>query len=242
MPFLIRPPPDSVEAENPGSTHTLLVPDESEWSMLRDLCQWGWRITRHDFGDDIFIDALKQTKKDTKRRRRHTHAIAGELLGYTEGPTLEDLWCEEGEKMHAKKAYEEQKKVLGRQLVEEHEPFTEKKHSQEAEKCVSGPVLSSAIATAQDVPLTNFSTWLRSVDRTWQMNGHLEYFDVTGEQPRLVTQGLDHICEAAIHEPARVRYHQTHNIPRQRPYGISVTRPRSVCEYFRRSRSVCESL
>jgi hypothetical protein len=137
MPFLIRPPQTSAEAEDPGCRYTLIEPDDSEWSMLRDMHKWGWIITRHDFGDDLFIDALKQIEEDIKRRRRHTHAIAGELIGYKARPTLEDLWYEEGEKMLNRQAYEEEKSAPGRQLAKEDESFTEKEHSREAETCVS---------------------------------------------------------------------------------------------------------
>jgi hypothetical protein len=142
MPFLVRPPLDLAVAENLGCTYTLIEPDDSEWSMLQDMHQWGWHITRHNFGDEVFIDALKQIERDVKRRRRHTHAIGGELIGYQTRPTLEDLWYEEGEKMLEQRAYEEEKNVLGRQLAEEDEFFTEEEHSQEAEKCVSRPTLS----------------------------------------------------------------------------------------------------
>jgi hypothetical protein len=105
MPFLIQPASDSVAAEHPSLVHTLIEPDPSERLILQDLQAWGWRVTQHNFGDDEFIAALKQIEKDVKRRRRQTHAIAGELHGYHERPTLEDIWEHEAERMLGESAY-----------------------------------------------------------------------------------------------------------------------------------------
>lgn len=90
MPFLIRPPLHFPDATSTAPAYTLIEPDQNDRSILRDLRDWGWRITCHQFDDEDFIDALKQVERDAKKRRRQTHAIAGDLYGYNERPTLDD--------------------------------------------------------------------------------------------------------------------------------------------------------
>jgi len=113
MPFLIRPPPDSAAANNPSLTYTLLEPDQNERSMLRDLRDWGWRISRHDFSDEEFIAALTQVEKDKRKRRRHTHALGDDLFGYVERPELEDVWHEEAQRKYAERLWEEEGEERG---------------------------------------------------------------------------------------------------------------------------------
>jgi hypothetical protein len=57
--------------------------------------------------------------------------------------------------------------------------------------------------------LTTLRTWLRSIDRTRQINDHLDYFDPDHDYPRLVTRGLDHTysCEIAATNPKRQSHH-----------------------------------
>jgi hypothetical protein len=112
MPLLIQPPRFSSAARDPGLVYTIIEPDPSEQIILQDLQTWGWRVTQHDFGDEEFIDALKLIEKDIKRRRRQTHAIAGELYGYNERPTLEDIWAKEAERMLGEDAYEAERRKV----------------------------------------------------------------------------------------------------------------------------------
>jgi hypothetical protein len=107
MPFVIRPPLNSTAADDPSLIFTVVEPEPYERLILRDLKARYWRITRHGFGDDEFIDALKQIEKDIKKRRRQTHAIGGELYGYNARRTLEQIWELEAERMLNKEAYEE---------------------------------------------------------------------------------------------------------------------------------------
>jgi hypothetical protein len=57
--------------------------------------------------------------------------------------------------------------------------------------------------------LTRLRTWLRSIDRTRQINDHLNYFDPDHDYPRLVTRGLDHTysCEITATNPKRQSHH-----------------------------------
>lgn len=112
MPFLIRPASDSAATEDPSLVHTLIEPDHNEQLILQDLQTCGWRITRHEFSDDDFVAALMHVEKDVKRRRRQTHAIAGELHGYRERPTLEDIWEYEVEGMLGESAYRVHKQKI----------------------------------------------------------------------------------------------------------------------------------
>jgi hypothetical protein len=105
MPFLVRPPPESAAADDPSLTYTVIEPDPGDRAILRDLKTWGWRVTRLDLSDEEFIDALKTVEKDAKRRRRQTHAVAGEVLGYYGRPSLDELWVTEAEKMLEGSAY-----------------------------------------------------------------------------------------------------------------------------------------
>lgn len=105
MPFLIRPASDSAAAEDPRLVYTLIEPDHEERLILQDLHDWGWCITQHEFGDDDYIAALKLIEKDVKKRRRQTHAIAGELHGYCERPSLDDIWKQEVDRMLCGSAY-----------------------------------------------------------------------------------------------------------------------------------------
>jgi hypothetical protein len=107
MPFVIRPPLNSTAADDPSLIFTVVEPEPYERLILRDLKARYWRITRHGFGDDEFIDALKQIEKDIKKRRRQTYAIGGELYGYNARRTLEQIWELEAERMLNKEAYEE---------------------------------------------------------------------------------------------------------------------------------------
>jgi hypothetical protein len=106
MPLLVQPPRYSAAPDHSSLIYTIIEPDQSEQIILQDLQTWGWRVTQHGFGDEDFIDALKQVEKDVKRRRRQTHVIAGELHGYNEGPTLEEVWAREAERMLGNSAYE----------------------------------------------------------------------------------------------------------------------------------------
>jgi hypothetical protein len=139
MPFVIRPPLLSTAASNPGLIYIIIEPDDSERIILRDLQIWGWNITRHGFGDENFIDALKRVERDTKRRRRHIQAVAGKLHGYNERLSLDALWCQEVDRMLFEDAYEEQP---GRQRIERvaEDKLEEQKLGEETpriEKCVS---------------------------------------------------------------------------------------------------------
>lgn len=109
MPFLIRPPLHSPEADDSSLVLTLIDPDHNDRSMLQDLKRWDWRITRHNFEDEEFIEALKEIEQDLKRRRRHSHTVGNDLVGYTARPTLEDLWHDEAEKKLMEEAYVEEK-------------------------------------------------------------------------------------------------------------------------------------
>jgi len=44
------------------------------------------------------VQTLSAIEKDVKKRRRQTHAIAGELHGYRERMTLEGVWEMEAER------------------------------------------------------------------------------------------------------------------------------------------------
>jgi hypothetical protein len=87
-------------------THAIINPDRNEEIILRDLQAWGWQITEYGFGDEEYIKVLKMMEKDVKKRRRQTHAIAGDLHGYHGRPTLVQIWESEAERMLQQSAYE----------------------------------------------------------------------------------------------------------------------------------------
>jgi hypothetical protein len=134
MPFVIRPPLNSTAADDPSLIFTILEPEPYERLILRDLKAWYWRITRHGFGNDDFIDALKQIEKDIKKRRRQTHAIGGELYGYNARRTLEQVWELEAERMLNEETYEEPQGPRRDVVVENNE---DEIRGQEADKYVS---------------------------------------------------------------------------------------------------------
>jgi hypothetical protein len=104
MPFLIRPPLNYFldEPDDAQLTYTIIEPDDSERTILRDLQAWGWRITRHDFTDQVFIEGMTAIEKNMKKRRRQSHVVGDRLLGYEGRPTLEELWEREAEKAFEK--------------------------------------------------------------------------------------------------------------------------------------------
>jgi hypothetical protein len=216
MPFLIRPPPESSIAEEPSYTLTLIDPDHNDRSILQDLKRWGWRIARHDFDDDEFIEALKQAEQDVKKQRRHAHAVGKDMVGYTPRPTLEDVWHDEAERMLLEEAYEHEKE----------------ERQGEAEMYVS------AFATPDTCSTVTYlgRNWLRHIDRTRQTNGFLDYVDHERERPRLVTRGLDHRSVDVEREPARVHYFDDYH--RSRSARIFTTaanpRPRSMLLFLKR--------
>jgi hypothetical protein len=216
MPFLIRPPPESSIAEEPSYTLTLIDPDHNDRSILQDLKRWGWRINRHDFDDDEFIEALKQAEQDLKKQRRHAHAVGKDMVGYTPRPTLEDVWHDEAERMLLEEAYEHEKE----------------ERQGEAEMYVSAFATPDTCSTVTH----RGRNWLRHIDRTRQTNGFLDYVDRERERPRLVTRGLDHRAVNAEREPARVHYFD--DCHRSRSARIFTTaanpRPRSILLFLRR--------
>lgn len=108
MPFLVRPPLHHTNANDHSLTVIVIDPDHNDRSMLQDLIRWDWRVTRQDFDDDEFIEALKDVEQDLKKRRRHTHTVGDDLVGYPPRPTLEDIWHEEAGEKLIEEAYEEE--------------------------------------------------------------------------------------------------------------------------------------
>jgi hypothetical protein len=133
MPFVIRPPLNCPAADDTSVIYTIIEPEPYERLILRDLQAWDWRVTRHDFGDEEFADALKKIEKDFKKRRRQTHAIRGELYGYHARPTLEQVWESEAERMLDQGAYNKQQDPRRSAVIEDEEEI----RSYEAEKYVS---------------------------------------------------------------------------------------------------------
>jgi hypothetical protein len=139
MPFVIRPPLDTAAANNPSLIYTI-EPDTTEHCILQDLQIWDWRKTQHDFGDEEYISALMQIERDTKKRRRQSYTIAGELYGYNARPTLEEVWAFEAEKKLKEEAYTEQKDTRQTPVTEDDDE--RKSRSQEAEMYVSDHLAS----------------------------------------------------------------------------------------------------
>jgi hypothetical protein len=133
MPFVIHPPLNSPAADDTSVIYTIIEPEPYERLIFRDLQAWGWRVTRHDFGDEEFADALKKIEKDVKKRRRQTHAIRGELYGYHARPILEQVWESEAERMLEQGAYNKQQDPRRSAVIEDEEEI----RSQVAEKYVS---------------------------------------------------------------------------------------------------------
>lgn len=123
MPFVIRPPLHSAVADDPSLTLTLVDPDHNDRAMLRDLQRWDWRVTRLNFDDEEFIEALVEVERDMKKRRRQTHAMDEDLVGYTPRPTLEDIWHDEAETKLMEEAYAEEQVERRLRIEEEDEGY-----------------------------------------------------------------------------------------------------------------------
>jgi hypothetical protein len=108
MPFLVRSPPEYAATDDYSLTYTIIEPDANDRTILRDLQHWGWLVSQHDFDDEDFIYALKGIEKDTRERRRNTHAVAGEMLSHRCKPRLEELWELEARRMLENTAYDEE--------------------------------------------------------------------------------------------------------------------------------------
>ncbi|KAH7068806.1 hypothetical protein BKA63DRAFT_569679 [Paraphoma chrysanthemicola] len=194
MPFLVRPPPEHAATDEYSHTYTIIEPDANDRTILRDLQHWGWLVSQHDFDDEDFIYALKGTEKDTRERKRNTHAVAGEMLSHRCKPTLEELWELEARRMLENTVYDEESNEA---LNNEH-PLP-----------VDGREESVVIDAEQEEDprlQTAVKTWLKHIDRTRQTNGFLDYDDSQHEQPRLLIRRLDHSPTDAAYNPAYAMY------------------------------------
>lgn len=218
MPFLIRPPLESTAATQ-DLVFTLFESDHNDRSMLRQLRDWGWRISRHEYHDEEFIEALTEEEKEVKERRRHSHA-AGDEGNYAEKPSLVDIWMEEAERALIEEEYEQEKQTRADARA------AKEAAGVEAEKYVS----AFSYPHHANKDRCEAREYLRSIDRTLKTNNYLDYVDIGQERPRLLTQGLNHDYADATHAPARAYYFGE---DRQQSTHIYTTNPR------RRSSSVC---
>jgi hypothetical protein len=134
MPFLIRPPLyySENETDNAQLTDTIIEPDDRDRTILQDLQGWGWRLTRHDFNDEMFIEVMAAIEKDDKKQRRKSHFIGNQLHGYQGRPRLEDLWEIEAQRALQRGAFEvEQPDQPGLDRKDERDEHLE----EEADEC-----------------------------------------------------------------------------------------------------------
>jgi hypothetical protein len=98
MLYLIKPPAHSIDACNPLLTYTLADSTTSELSKIRDLQNWGWDVSVHLQDDAEYLDAIEETEKATKKRRRMTQMVYGDMVG--DGPrlTFDEVWEREATK------------------------------------------------------------------------------------------------------------------------------------------------
>jgi hypothetical protein len=106
MPYLIKPPVHSINSCNPLFTYTLTNSTPFELRKLKDLQDWGWEVSVHFHDDRDYLDAIRETDKAIKKRRRRTQMLYGDLVG--DGPrlTLEEVYEREATKNTAQGLYE----------------------------------------------------------------------------------------------------------------------------------------
>ncbi|KAF2031526.1 hypothetical protein EK21DRAFT_110896 [Setomelanomma holmii] len=229
MPFLVRPPASAAAADDILPTYAIMKPDAGERRILHDLVTWSWRVTQHDFDDVEFADALKELEKDARSKRRHAHAVAGELVGHNEKPSLDELWAAEARKMLEQAAYGYETDDQSSADAETDAAIDDAKAKiLETLKYVSVPV-KRAPSSSSENGAKKLREWLKCIDRTRQTNGYLKYSDLRHERPMLVTRGLDHNTPATLYQPAYVAYNDVKRIHGQPPAdpGTKSSRSRS---------------
>lgn len=122
--------------------------------------------------------------------------------------------------------------------------------------------MSTCIRPCDDHTIDSPRNWLRATDRTRQRNGFLDYTDLDGKRPRLVTRGLDHntadsasplpyqnyhkktprehkhtYIDPAL-DPTYLFYLQDAESARKRQESIGIKPSSSVGTYLRRPRSM----
>ncbi|KAF2855560.1 hypothetical protein T440DRAFT_157503 [Plenodomus tracheiphilus IPT5] len=115
MPYLVQPPLTSNEANNPLYTYAIPTPDAATTTIINDLRAWGWRISWHATDDENYLTALHATSKATKKRRRRTQMIYGDIIGDAAPPTLSEVWEREAEKIGNGKLYTVKHREEGRE-------------------------------------------------------------------------------------------------------------------------------
>jgi hypothetical protein len=80
MPFLIHPPTHYPHSYPLHHIYTILSPDDTDFRILRDLRDWDWHITWHEFTDTEFLEPLVHEDKEKRRR------------GSERNFTLDEVW------------------------------------------------------------------------------------------------------------------------------------------------------
>lgn len=86
---MIQPPLFSTHC---SSSLAIADPDHDEKAMLRDLRDWGWIITRCEYDDDEYVEALQNMRWTLGKRR-----LSG-LVNRGGAQTLKQIWTREGKK------------------------------------------------------------------------------------------------------------------------------------------------
>ncbi|KAH9881858.1 hypothetical protein J1614_001029 [Plenodomus biglobosus] len=92
MPYIIRPPPTSAEANNSLYTYIIQTADVEISAMIHDLHAWGWLVSQHGADDQAYTTTLRAIDKAIKKRRRRTHMVYGDMIGEAAPPTLIEVW------------------------------------------------------------------------------------------------------------------------------------------------------
>jgi hypothetical protein len=98
MSYLIQPPAQSVDACNPLFTYSVEDPTREEMSHILDLRDWGWEVSLHRPNDLLYLEAMEETERAIKKRRRLTQFVDGDCLGGAPRMTLEQIWIGEAER------------------------------------------------------------------------------------------------------------------------------------------------
>lgn len=92
MPYIIRPPPTSAEANNPLYTYVIQTADVEMSAMIHNLHAWGWLVSQHGADDQVYTTTRRAIDKAMKKQRRRTHMVYGDMIGEAAPPTLTEVW------------------------------------------------------------------------------------------------------------------------------------------------------
>ncbi|CBX93699.1 hypothetical protein IAQ61_003587 [Plenodomus lingam] len=134
MPYLIRPPPTSVQTNSSLPTHILQTFEAKSSTLLNNLHAWGWSITHHQSSDETYLSALQAMERALKKRRRRTQMIYSVIVGEAAPPSLRAAFEAEAKAMGMGKLYGVEDKD-GDEAISDDQEQQETCHTVETDMC-----------------------------------------------------------------------------------------------------------